>query len=119
MRFLANENVARAVVDALRARGYDTAWVREDDPASPDDERVIERARREQRLLLTFDKDFGELAFRRRLRADAGVVLFRLNASSPEQMADLVVRAIDSRDDWTGHFSVVAEGRIRMVAMPK
>ncbi len=43
MRLLANENVARAVVLALRGRGHDVAWAHEDSPGRPD-ESVLERA---------------------------------------------------------------------------
>ena len=114
---LANENVARAAVVALRGRGHDVAWVREDSPGAPD-EQVLERAVRERRVLLAFDKDFGELAFGRRLASESGVVLFRIAVPSPDRLADTVVKAIESRDDWAGHFSVVEDDRIRMTPLP-
>jgi predicted nuclease of predicted toxin-antitoxin system len=61
MRFLANENVPRTAIEALRAAGNDVVWIRVDAPGSSDPE-VLARAAREERILLTFDKDFGELA---------------------------------------------------------
>jgi predicted nuclease of predicted toxin-antitoxin system len=61
MRFLANENFPGAAIEALRAAGNDVAWIRVDAPGSSDPE-VLARAAREERVLLTFDKDFGELA---------------------------------------------------------
>jgi Domain of unknown function (DUF5615) len=63
MRLLANENFPRIAVEALRARGHDVAWVRTDSPGTSDEE-VIHRAVAETRVLVTFDKDFGELTFR-------------------------------------------------------
>jgi|SRR5580658_1844604 predicted nuclease of predicted toxin-antitoxin system len=117
MRLLANENVARAVVLALRGRGHEVAWVHEDSPGSPD-ESVLERARLERRVLLTFDKDFGELAFARGLTSESGVVLLRIAVPSPDRMTDTVVKAIESRDDLLGHFSVVEDDRIRMTRLP-
>ena len=63
MRLLANENFPRIAVEALRARGHDVAWVRTDIPGASDQD-VIHRAVAENRVLVTFDKDFGELAFR-------------------------------------------------------
>lgn len=72
-RLLADENVPGAVVAALRQQGHDVAWIHEDAPGSPDPE-VLERAQREGRVVVTFDKDFGELAFRRGLAASVGVV---------------------------------------------
>lgn len=63
MRLLANENFPRLAVQALRARGHDVFWVRTDAPGISDRE-VMERAAADHRLLITFGKDFGELAFR-------------------------------------------------------
>lgn len=63
MRLLANENFPRLAVDKLRASGHDVAWLREDSPGA-DDEQALQRAQAEDRILLTFDKDFGALAFR-------------------------------------------------------
>jgi len=62
VHFLANENVPLAVVTSLRKDGHDVAWVREDAAGSTDDQ-VLGRAVKEGRVLLTFDKDFGELVF--------------------------------------------------------
>lgn len=61
MRFLANENFPGAAVAALEAAGNDVVWVRTAAPGSSDPE-VLAWAAREQRVLITFDKDFGELA---------------------------------------------------------
>jgi predicted nuclease of predicted toxin-antitoxin system len=61
MRFLANENFPGAAVAALEAAGHDVVWVRMTVPGATDPE-VLARAAREERVLLTFDKDFGELA---------------------------------------------------------
>ena len=66
MRLLANENFPLDAVTALQENGYDVAWIREDARGSSD-EQVLARAQQEDRILITFDKDFGELAFRSRL----------------------------------------------------
>jgi len=112
MKFLANENVARDAVVALRAKGHDVAWIRTDAPGR--DEDVLARAVTESRIQITFDKDFGELAFHSHLPAKCGIILFRLPAPSSSFVANAVVAAIVSRTDWIGHFSVVEETRIRM-----
>ncbi|MBI2437584.1 MAG: DUF5615 family PIN-like protein [Lentisphaerae bacterium] len=75
MKLLADENVAGDIVSLLRQRGHDVAWIRQDCPGSADDY-VLARSAREQRLLLTFDKDFGELVWRGGQDASAGAVLF-------------------------------------------
>jgi len=113
MKFLANENMAGDAIIALREKGHDVAWIRTDAPGSKDED-VLARAMAEQRILITFDKDFGELAFRSRLPATCGIVLFRIPAPSSSVVANAVVAAIESRSDWTGHFSVIEENKIRM-----
>ena len=113
MKFLANENVAGDAVTALREKGHDVAWIRTDAPGSKDED-VLARAMAEHRILITFDKDFGELAFHAHLPASCGIILFRISAPSSPFIANAVVAAIESRSDWTGHFSVIEENRIRM-----
>jgi predicted nuclease of predicted toxin-antitoxin system len=117
MRLLANENFPADAVEALRARGHDVAWVRIDAPGS-NDRQVLDRAVSENRLLITFDKDFGELAFGAGLPASSGIVLFRVRRSSPSEVARRAVAALESRADWAGHFAVVLDDRIRMTLSP-
>ena len=117
MRILANENFPAEAVGALRARGHDVFWARTDSPGSPDSE-VVKRAASEHRILITFDKDFGELAFRRGLSSPAGIVLFRIKAPSAAHVAEVAVTVLEGRDDWAGHFSVIEERRVRMTPLP-
>ena len=63
MRFLADENFPKAVVEALRASGHDTVWMSTESPGAAD-QSVLEKAQSEARILLTFDKDFGEFVCR-------------------------------------------------------
>jgi len=100
MRFLADENFPGAAVAALEAAGHDVVWMRRDAPGASDG-RVLDRTVREGRILLTFDKDFGDL-------------LFRLPMPGAGEVARRLVDVITARDDWIGHFSVVEPGRIRM-----
>ena len=118
MRILANENFPGKAVEALRKAGHDVAWVRTDAPGASDRD-VLARAQAEERLLLTFDKGFGEPAFRFGLVAPSGIVLFRIVPSSAAQAARAAVAALESRTDWPGHFAVVEEDRIRMTPLPE
>lgn len=113
MRFLANENVPGAAVAALAAAGHDIAWVRTAAPGASDPE-VLAQAVREQRVLLTFDKDFGELARASALPSACGVVLFRIRVPKPGDVGQRLAELIAGRDDWAGHFSVIQPGRVRM-----
>lgn len=117
MKLLADENVAGDIVSLLRQQGHNVAWIRQDSPGAADVD-VLIRSTREQRLLVTFDKDFGELVWRAGHDASAGVILFRISAASSSDVASKVAAILDSRDDWNGQFSVVDGRRIRMIALP-
>jgi predicted nuclease of predicted toxin-antitoxin system len=118
MRLLANENFPALAVVALRRAGHDVAWVHEDAPGTSDGQ-VLRRGQHENRILLTFDKDFGELAFRLGADASAGVILFRVTLSSPEHAAAIAVLALAQNRTWTGHFAVVEDDRVRLRPLPK
>lgn len=113
MKIHANENFPGEAVKVLRAHGHDVRWARTDSPGAAD-LWILEQAEAEQRLIVTFDKDFGELAFRRGLPATCGIVLFRMAMSPPEEAIQVIVAVLESRDDWRGHFSVVETDRVRM-----
>src|ERR1044072_1114038 len=118
MRFLADENFPGSAVDELVEAGHDVAWVRTKAPGLPDGD-VLAWASREQRGLLTFDKDFGELARHAGLSLDCDIVLFRMPAPVPRDIAARLSAIIASRPDWAGHFSVVEPGRVRMRRLAK
>jgi predicted nuclease of predicted toxin-antitoxin system len=64
-------------------------------------------------MVLTFDKDFGELAFENAATAPHAVVLFRLPNLSAADIVGRIVDALTSRSDWAGAFWVVEAKRIR------
>jgi predicted nuclease of predicted toxin-antitoxin system len=118
MRLLANENFPLDAVEALRSAGHDVAWIREDSRGTSDD-KILLRAQQENRIVVTFDKDFGELAFRSKLPSQSGVILFRITPKSSQYIAQVAVQALASRDNWAGHFSVIEDNRIRMTSLIK
>jgi predicted nuclease of predicted toxin-antitoxin system len=113
MRFLANENFPGTAVAALIGGGHDVVWVRNTAPGMSDPD-VLAWAARDERTLLTFDKDFGELARASALPSTCGVVLFRMPMANPGDVGPRLSSLLMSRDDWAGHFSVIEPGRIRM-----
>ena len=117
MRFLANENFPGSEVTALVNSGHDVMWVRTAAPGQPDNE-VLAWAVRESRILLTFDKDFGELARNAALPSACGVILFRMPMPSALDVGARLTTIIIARGDWNGHFSVVQPGQVRMRKLP-
>lgn len=112
LRVLANENIPKALVEALWRRGHDVAWVVALMPGATDDA-VLRRAAAEARICLTLDKDFGELAARTPAAAKHGVVPLRVPAHRAEAAAR-IADILHGRDDWAGHLAVIEPGRLRM-----
>lgn len=113
MRLLANENIPLSAVEALRASGHDVLWIREKASGSTDIE-VMALAHKEGCILVTFDKDFGELAFCTEQPPACGIIVFRIPMISSAYIAKALVKVIGLRDDWEGNFAVVEEDRIRI-----
>ena len=117
MRLLADENCPRSLIAALRAEGHDVAWVREDARGSSDAE-VLALARGQRRVLATFDKGFGELAFQRGLPASCGVILFRLEGPTPDSVTRRAVEALALRRSWSGIFATITDSQLRVRPLP-
>ena len=62
MKFLIDSCLSKFAVEALRHKNYDTIWIAED-KKDPGDDIILKRAFEEDRILITADKDFGELVF--------------------------------------------------------
>jgi predicted nuclease of predicted toxin-antitoxin system len=88
MNFVADEGVERQIVDRLRRDGHNVLYIADSAPGDQD-EKVLQHAANQQAVLITSDKDFGELVFRLR-RASSGVMLLRLAGLSNEDKAEVV-----------------------------
>ena len=104
-------------VEAARFAGHDLAWVRETMPGA-DDESVLSHALAEGRVLVTFDKDFGEMAFRQGRQATHGVILLRPRLLPPDYLTRFMLAVLAQPVAWEGHFSVAREGRLRSMPLP-
>jgi predicted nuclease of predicted toxin-antitoxin system len=93
MLLCANENVPGDCVTELRRRGHDVLWIRETAPGIAD-EMVVETARSGGRVLITFDKDFGELVFHRGADGSEGIILFRIRTPSPAEVSRRVAEIL-------------------------
>jgi len=113
LRFLADENVERQLVHALRDAGHDVEYIAELAPGSTDEE-VLARAGDRSAIVITEDKDFGELVHRRK-QANAGVVLLRLRGLTPGKKVAVALQVFaDHSADFAGAFSVVTETGVRV-----
>ena len=113
MNLMADENIDRGIVERLRLDGHQVDWIAELSP-SVSDEDVLRRAAASQAVLVTEDKDFGELVYRRGL-SHAGVLLVRLEGLDNVAKAEIVSVAVRSNAaELPGAFAVVAHDSVRL-----
>jgi len=113
MRFLADESCDFGVVRALRDAGHDVLAVAELSPRA-EDTRVVDLAVRERRILLTEDKDFGQLVHSSG-RKTQGVILVRYPVQARGRLSEDVVRLAKRHGrKLTGCFVVIQPGRVRI-----
>lgn len=111
MRLLADECVDRRVCEGLRAAGHEVVEIATFRPGSSDVE-VLAEAKRLGLVLLTRDKDFGELVVRHAAES-CGVVLLRLRHGEPEAVVDRVMAVLDDHGVTLMRKLVIVVGRER------
>ena len=112
MRWLVDECVDASVAKLLREAGQDLVYMSDVAPRAADVE-VMSRADRENRLLLTEDKDFGDLVFRQAKRVP-GIVLLRIPPLRRALKGPRLIAAIERfGETLLGRYTVVEDVRFR------
>lgn len=114
---LADENFPLPSVAFLRALDYDV-WAVAEQASGLSDRDILDLAAREQRWLITFDRDFGELLFARGHPSPPAVILVRMTHYRPEQPGQLIARALANDAQLLGHFVVLHSDGLRKRALP-
>jgi predicted nuclease of predicted toxin-antitoxin system len=112
VKLLIDTCVSKTVRDALQVAGHDVVWTG-DWPQDPGDDEILNHAHQEQRILITLDKDFGELAVVQ-ARSHSGII--RLVNWSSQQQANtcLLILARYANDLVSGAIVTVEPGRVRV-----
>lgn len=111
MNLLVDEGVDRHIVERLRQDGHQVTYMAESGPGLSDI-KVLERANEASAILLTADKDFGEMVFQEGRLNSGGVVLIRLAGLSANQKSEIISDAFRARGtDFANSFSVVSAGK--------
>jgi predicted nuclease of predicted toxin-antitoxin system len=117
MRFLADESCDFNIVRFLRKEGYDVSSIVESHSGAAD-EFVISLARKEERILMTEDKDFGHLVFTQGLPA-TGVILIRFFPKERKEIGKTIVNLIKKEQDKLKNSFVVVQGKsVRIRRLP-
>ena len=117
MKLLADENFPRLAVEAARAAGHDVTWISEDD-SSIADRAVLAVAVAEGRVILTLDKDFGELLFAAAAAPPPGVLFLRPGDLPPGEVARRLLGVLSQSLPLVGRFTVHDGKRLRSRPLP-
>jgi predicted nuclease of predicted toxin-antitoxin system len=119
VKFVADENIPRSMVRQLRDAGHDVAYIADGWPGLLDKD-VLALARDEQRVLITFDRDFGELIFRRRLAPPPSVIYLRRRGFRTRIVvaAAIALLASGQPGEFVGRFVVVTGEDVRHRPLP-
>ena len=118
MKLLANENIPMGMVRHLRDLGHDVLAILETSPGVTDAV-VLDLARGEQRTLLTFDRDYGELIYLKRLPVPPSVIYLRFVPLSPEDaMQQVAPLLVDDGKLVRGYFVVMDRNSFRRRPLP-
>ena len=113
MKFLADEGVDKHIVDALRSLKFDVYYVAERNRGL-DDDAILQLANDETRILITRDKDFGELVHRLN-KVHVGIILIRLDEYNSLERSEMVCNIIEQYAERLANaFSVIQRGLIRI-----
>jgi predicted nuclease of predicted toxin-antitoxin system len=113
MKFLANENIEKRIITFLRNAGHDVSYCAEIRPRL-DDDAVLHIANREHRIIITNDKDFGELTYLQH-KTKTGILLLRFQIEDTEYKIDTIKKVLkEYADKIPRHFIVVSEDKLRI-----
>ena len=113
MILLADESVDGQVVEGLRSEGHSVWYTAEQEPGLADAD-VFHIANQKEAVLLTADKDFGEIVFRQR-HITKGVILIRLAGLSPSRKSLTIASALrDHSGELIDAFTVISPASIRI-----
>ena len=118
MRWLADENIPGSVITHLRNLGHDVEAIAASSPGISDIE-VIEKARSDKRLLLSFDRDHGDLIFAHAVQPPRAVVFLRLAPPDPGAVIALVDSVLAlGEESLLGRFTVATRLGVRQRSLP-
>ncbi len=116
IKFLADVNVEKAIVDYLLESGYDVKWIPDYD-CEILDENLLNLANVEKRILITNDKDFGELIFLQK-KLSAGIILIRVKGQRAQDKVRLIKKLLQNyKNKLLKHFIVITKKSIRFALM--
>jgi len=116
IKFLADVNVEKPIVDYLSRQGYDIKWVPDYNCEMPDED-LLQLANEEKRIFITNDKDFGDLIFLQK-KLSVGTILFRVKDQKSQGKIKLMKKLLmGHRDKLLNHYVVITKLKIRIIPL--
>ncbi|MBC7190297.1 DUF5615 family PIN-like protein [Candidatus Aerophobetes bacterium] len=116
MKFLADVNVEKPVIESLLENGYDVKWIPDYD-CQMSDETLLNLANNEKRILITNDKDFGELIFLQK-KLSMGIILFRVKGHPSREKIRLIKLLLEKyKNKLLHHYVIVSKNKIRFIPL--
>ena len=112
MKFLANENYPYPSIKILREAGYDVKSIGEEMYGITDVE-VLDIAQKESRIILTFDKDYGELIFLHKSFNPPAVVFYWYKGAGPNYAGEILLELIGNNIVLDDNFTVIEQNNLR------
>ncbi|RMG72661.1 MAG: hypothetical protein D6710_04425 [Nitrospirae bacterium] len=113
LRFLADVNIEKQLIDFLRNSGYNVKCISEID-CQMEDEELLSLSNREKRIILTNDKDFGELIFYQQ-KATSGIILIRIKGQVVHEKLKMLKELLKNhKEDIKGNLILISKNKIRI-----
>ena len=113
MKLLANENFPYKSIHYLKEKGFDVLSIGMDNPSITDAE-VMQIAIKEERTILTFDRDYGQLIFQHNYKPEKGVIYLRLDEYGPQQPGLIIEEIVTNNEiDLSRALTVIDKNGIR------
>lgn len=117
IKFLADENIPIKAVKYLKQKGFNIISVSEIKPGLSDKE-VIKLANKQNRIIITFDLDFGKLIFKEKLKVK-GVILLRFTPKSPQQVAEKIEHLLQAEIPLENFLLIIKDRSIRILPLTR
>jgi predicted nuclease of predicted toxin-antitoxin system len=114
-RFIADENIPKETVELLKKKGVNITAVSDVSPGLSD-EAILDLGNKDQRIVITFDRDFGQLIFKQKKKTE-GLLLLRFNPESPQQIAKRIQQTLATKIKIEGSVVIVKKDTLRATSV--
>jgi len=116
--YFADENIPLDAVKMLRMEDVDVISAIESFRGA-DDQIILLESIKAKRILITFDKDFGDYVYYQKTATPYGIILLRFKPKTAIDVYKIISGLLRGQFDFEGHFSIVTEKKIRMIPLEK